>query len=929
MNFDSVIVLGFLFIILIIGIIHGQKIKNIEDYALGGRNFTTTTLVCTIVATWIGGEDFFILVSESYSNGLYFILAYSLGILVVILLIGIFFVPRMSEFLGDLTIAESMGKLFGKRVRVITAIAGCIGTSGMIAAQFKISGMLFEYSFDISSHFGIIIGALVVTIYSALGGIKSVSFTDVIQLFMFGAILPTLAFFILGTLDSSSNIISTLSTQENFDYHQVLDFSSSKSLYYLFIFFWVAIPSFDPAIFQRISMASSVFQARKSFIISALVFFILSIVMSWIGSIALILYPDTPADEIAKHIIMDYSYSGLKGLTLAGILAMMMSTADSYINSTATLFTHDFCKTIGIKIKNELFASRVIAAILGSLGMILALYSDSLLQLIITTKSFYMPVVSVPFIFAILGFRSTSTSVLIGMAAGFSTVLFWEFFLTSAIIDGVVPAMFSNSFFLLSSHYFLKQKGGWTGVKDYSPVIKLRKRRREKYINFINSFKNFDIKKFFHLNKPKQEIVYLYFGTFCIISTYFSIYTISQDTKIKYQDLINIIYPSVFFLATSLISYPLWLGRLKRSILISIVWNLSLFYILICIGSMQVMMSEFNGLQLMIFVLNFVVLAVLTRWPVALSMIIWGLTLSTIFFTYYSSVDLFADGIENLQFTIAYFVLLMNVILIAFFKPKQELQEATDAKVDLLETEVIHLDHKVSNLSVQVIDLNETVTHYSERVSDQSKEIERLGATAQKILNNVNHELRLPVGNVMNFSEMLNEGLGKFDDNQLKMLSDEVYKNSNRLSSMILNMLDLATLDVKKIELDKSTVNLSEMVKDRVNNCRKIYLQGKPIDFTLAIDPEILISIDPNYMRQTLDNLVINAINFSEKGTINISLLRKGGMVEFTISDTGVGIPQSEIYDIFTPFKMGSNTESKAERSWSRTCTLSICNRGA
>ena len=174
----------------------------------------------------------------------------------------------------------------------------------------------------------------------------------------------------------------------------------------------------------------------------------------------------------------------------------------------------------------------------------------------------------------------------------------------------------------------------------------------------------------------------------------------------------------------------------------------------------------------------------------------------------------------------------------------------------------------------------------------------------------------------MNFAEMLNDGLGKFDDNQLKMLSDEVYKNSNRLSSMILNMLDLATLDAKKIELDKSTVNLSEMVKDRVNNCRKIYLQGKPIDFKLAIDPEILISADPNYIRQTLDNLVINAINFSSEGVINISLLRNDKMVEFTISDTGVGIPQSEIYDIFTPFKMGSNTESKAE---GRGVGLALC----
>ena len=81
--------------------------------------------------------------------------------------------------------------------------------------------------------------------------------------------------------------------------------------------------------------------------------------------------------------------------------------------------------------------------------------------------------------------------------------------------------------------------------------------------------------------------------------------------------------------------------------------------------------------------------------------------------------------------------------------------------------------------------MNEQVGHFHEKISEKDKEIDRLGSTAQRILNNVNHELRLPVGNVVNFAEMLNEGLGKFNSDQLKTLSDEVYQNSTRLSSMI------------------------------------------------------------------------------------------------------------------------------------------------
>ena len=67
---------------------------------------------------------------------------------------------------------------------------------------------------------------------------------------------------------------------------------------------------------------------------------------------------------------------------------------------------------------------------------------------------------------------------------------------------------------------------------------------------------------------------------------------------------------------------------------------------------------------------------------------------------------------------------------------------------------------------------------------------------------------------------------------------------------------------------------------------------------------------------------MINAIKFSSEGEIKVTLLQKENYVEFVISDNGIGIPQKDIYDIFTPFKMGSNTESKAE---GRGVGLALC----
>jgi Na+/proline symporter len=98
-----------------------------------------------------------------------------------------------------------------------------------------------------------------------------------------------------------------LQNNELFDYTKVFDFSNKKSLYYLFLFFYVVVPSFDPTIFQRISMAKSIWQARKSFIIAALVVFTLNALMSWVGVVVLSVHPNIEPNNVVKHIIMYYS----------------------------------------------------------------------------------------------------------------------------------------------------------------------------------------------------------------------------------------------------------------------------------------------------------------------------------------------------------------------------------------------------------------------------------------------------------------------------------------------------------------------------------------------------------------------------------------------------------------------------------------------
>ncbi|WP_316354681.1 sodium:solute symporter family transporter [Candidatus Trichorickettsia mobilis] len=211
MNFnidiDIVIFFAFLAVNLIAGLWHGRGVKTIEDYSLGGRNFSTGTISATLTATWIGGGFFSFLISKTYSNGIYSIIPILIDYSVTFFIIGFFLSARMGEFLGSVSVAEAMGSLYGKTVRVITAVAGILAISGLIGIQFKISSSLFSHFLNISTNWAMFASSMVVVIYSAFGGVRSITFTDILQFFTFGTVIPIIGLIIWQDVASMDDIL--------------------------------------------------------------------------------------------------------------------------------------------------------------------------------------------------------------------------------------------------------------------------------------------------------------------------------------------------------------------------------------------------------------------------------------------------------------------------------------------------------------------------------------------------------------------------------------------------------------------------------------------------------------------------------------------------------------------------------------------------
>lgn len=890
MNLDLIIFIGFLLINLAMGLTFGRGVTNIREFALGKRNFSTATIATTLVATWVDGSFFSVNLSKTYTDGLYFILP-AIGDFFAFLIIAHILAPNMKEFLGKLSVAEAIGDLYGKHARIITAVAAIGLSTGVVALQIKVLSNLLNQFFLIDSFYGLLASTAVVVIYSTFGGIRAVTFTDVIQLFTFGTFIPGLALIIWGTMNNPEAVFSTLSNNPLFDYTAVLDYNNPRFLSCLALFLWFMIPGLDPAIFQRISMAKNISQVSKSFSIAAIVCLFALAIISWIGVLVLSYNTNLDSKELLSHIITNYSYLGLKSFIIIGIMAMIMSTTDSYINSAAVLFAHDFCRQLKIKWvqHNELLASRLFTIVLGVGAIVIALSATDLLDLTLIASSFYMPVVTAPLILAILGFRTTSKIVLFAMANGFTTVLVWRFIDTD--VNSVIPGTIVNFLTLLLGHYIFRQPGGWqkSTSSRYSLRFKLQK--------IATQIKNWSIFKFIGSNVPTEDSTYPFFGLFCIASIFSSVYSLPPEIVGYYVDVLGFIYHSVLISSTIFLSYPLWPAIFKRTIFIKIMWLIGVFYILIFVGSVLVLLSNFSQFQLMIFVLNLVVIAILHRWQFALVVMFSGVILSTQLFKWYFGVEHLLVNMGTLQFKIMYTLLLVTSVFIALIKPKQDQQYLTEAK-------------------------NE---HLLQRITEQEEYVRNAMAIKGEFIRNISHEYHAPMTGISSMAQVLLDNHTKFNAEQLATAIETILKSSLRLEVFDANISTLSRLSTEGYKLNIEPINFSDLIYERVKTCRKLYEDDKSErEFILNIEEKIKVNGDKYYLTQLLDDIIINAITYCNSGAITITLKKINDIIECRISDEGVGIPPNELYDIFAEFTVGSKTKTD---SGGRGVGLAVANK--
>ena len=170
-----------------------------------------------------------------------------------------------------------------------------------------------------------------------------------------------------------------------------------------------------------------------------------------------------------------------------------------------------------------------------------------------------------------------------------------------------------------------------------------------------------------------------------------------------------------------------------------------------------------------------------------------------------------------------------------------------------------------------------------------------------QFLANMSHEIRTPLGAILGFLDLLkNPNTTAVEKNNYMVI---VERNSQQLLSLIDDILDLSKVESGKMSIETIQFSLSEMLGDFTSHIM-FKAQDKGIDFKFKADTLIpdLICCDPVRLRQILSNIVGNALKFTDKGSVELSISYSDPVLRFTVKDTGVGITSSQAQRLFQPF---------------------------
>jgi SSS family solute:Na+ symporter len=399
-------------VIMAIGI--KAKSTTLENFILGDR-LDTRTMVATIASTFYGASAVIGGVSLVYQMGMgviWFMVPFYLGSVAVVFMLG--------KIAGSdkLTLPDFLGDFYGKEFAIASSML--LATLCLIPEEIIAGGKILSalMPLPLAASMGIMTFVLIVPV--AIGGMKADVRTDVVQFILMVFTLVIIAPFAFGARPDLTmgipegylNPFSYISAQE-------------IAVFFVLLFF---LPMTSAPLYQRFFVSESETSARKAILYSVAIWMAIDLIVILCGFSALNLFPDLLDPDMSLIALGGALPAVARGIFFVGLLAVIMSTVNSFLQSGASSLAYDaFRHFRPAASKTRLLAlSRLSVVLLGVLSLILALWFQMIVPALLFTLSLWTAGVLIPTLAAVTGRKLRKDTALISMLAGTVSTLIWK-----------------------------------------------------------------------------------------------------------------------------------------------------------------------------------------------------------------------------------------------------------------------------------------------------------------------------------------------------------------------------------------------------------------------------------------------------------------------------------------------------------------------
>lgn len=435
----------YLGVTVLIGILASRLVKNSVDFILAGRKLPLFLCTSALFAEWFGAETVLGASSEFAQNGLYGVIEEPFGAALCLLLIGVFF-ARPFYRMKLLTFCDFYRIKFGKKVEIVSALFMVPSYLGWIAAQFVALGIMFKIIAGIALFDGIMISAIIVLIYTYVGGMWAISITDLLQ-----TVIIIIGLLVLATgLIKTAGGLDAIYNKTPKGFFQFFPKAEPISIIE-YIAAWItiglgSIPQQD--LFQRIMSANSEKNAVRSSYLASLLYISVAFLPLVIALCCKIIYPELLAEgeQLIPVMVLKHSSLAVQVLFFGALISAILSTASGAILAPATVMAENLIKPLRKKEmtdKQMLLAIRTSIVIVTILAVAMASSNSNIYDLVGESSALSLVSLFVPLIMGMYVKQSNTCGAFLSMGMGMIAWIGAEWIYPTEIPSIIIGLVFS------------------------------------------------------------------------------------------------------------------------------------------------------------------------------------------------------------------------------------------------------------------------------------------------------------------------------------------------------------------------------------------------------------------------------------------------------------------------------------------------------